>query len=77
MHAEAAAAFDIAKLDRAFLNDPYPIYRALRQNDPVHRMADGTYFLTRYDDLVAVYRDARTWSSDKTVQDAIRRQPSL
>jgi len=66
--AEKAAGFDINRLDRAFLDDPYPTYRALREHDPVHRMPDGSYFLTRYDDLVAVYRDAQNWSSDKTVQ---------
>lgn len=64
---ERAAAFDLKRLDPAFLDDPYPTYRALREHDPVHRMPDGSYFLTRYDDLVAVYRDARTFSSDKTV----------
>ena len=31
-------------------------------------MADGSYFLTRYDDLVEVYRDTKTWSSDKKLQ---------
>jgi cytochrome P450 len=60
-----AAAFDIKRLDQTFLDDPYPTYRALREHDPVHRMPDGSYFLTRYDDLVEVYRDAATWSSDK------------
>src|SRR6184192_4246630 len=65
--AELAAAFDLKHLDRAFLDDPYPTYRALREYDPIHRMPDGTYFLTRYDDLVDVYRDARTWSSDKKI----------
>src|SRR6266704_5389693 len=64
----AALAFDLRKLDRRFLEDPYPTYRALREHNPVHRMPDGSYFLTRYDDLVAVYHDAKTWSSDKTVQ---------
>jgi len=64
---EIAAAFDLSRLDRAFLDDPYPTYHALRQYDPVHRMANGSYFLTRYDDLVAIYRDARTWSSDKKI----------
>ena len=64
---ERAAAFDLKRLDPAFLDDPYPTYRALREHDPVHRMPDGSYFLTRYDDLVAVYRDAGTWSSDKTI----------
>ncbi len=61
----AAAAFDVRKLSAEFLDDPYPTYRALRQFDPIHRMADGSYFLTRYDDCLAVYRDADTWSSDK------------
>jgi len=28
-------------------------------------MPDGSYFLTRYDDLNTVYRDVATWSSDK------------
>ncbi len=66
--ADMAADFDLNRLDRAFLDDPYPTYRALRERDPVHKMPDGSYFLTRYDDLVAVYHDAKTWSSDKTVQ---------
>ncbi len=61
------ASFDLARLDRAFLDDPYPTYRALREHDPVHRMPDGSCFLTRYDDLVAVYHDAKTWSSDKKI----------
>jgi cytochrome P450 len=65
---QLAAGFDLNRLDRAFLDDPYPTYRALREHDPVHRMPDGSYFLTRYDDLVAVYRDAKSWSSDKTLQ---------
>ncbi len=66
-HRELAAAFDLKHLDPAFLDDPYPTYRALRAHDPVHRMPDGSYFLTRYDDLVEVYRDAKTWSSDKRI----------
>jgi cytochrome P450 len=61
----AAAAFDLKKLSGKFLEDPYPTYHALRQFDPVHRMPDGSYFLTRYDDCLAVYRNTETWSSDK------------
>jgi len=64
---ERAAAFDVKRLDRAFLDDPYPTYRALCEHDPVHLMPDGSYFLTRYDDLIEVYRDAQTWSSDKKI----------
>ncbi len=64
---ERAASFDLKRLDPEFLDDPYPTYRALREHDPVHRMPDGSYFLTRYDDLAAVYGDATTWSSDKKI----------
>jgi cytochrome P450 len=61
----AVASFDLKRLSPAFLEDPYPSYRALREHDPVHRMPDGSYFLTRYDDCLAVYRDPQVWSSDK------------
>jgi len=63
----AALAFDLKRLDQHFLDDPYPLYRALREHDPIHPMPDGSWFLSRYDDCVAVYRDAETWSSDKRV----------
>ena len=62
----AALAFDSNRLDAAFLEDPFPIYHLLRRHDPVHRNPDGSYFLTRYDDVLAVYRDRRM-SSDKQV----------
>jgi cytochrome P450 len=64
---EAALAFDLKKLDPRFLDDPYPLYRALREHDPVHRMPDGSYFLSRYDDCAEIYRDPATWSSDKKI----------
>src|SRR6266849_4526872 len=63
----AALAFDLRKLDRRFLEDPYPVYRALREHDPVHRMPDGSYFLSRYEDCAEVYRDPACWSSDKKI----------
>ena len=62
-----ARDFDIKRLDASFLDDPFPTYRALREHDPIHRMPDGSYFLSRYDDCAAVYRDPDTWSSDKRI----------
>ncbi|WP_119166022.1 cytochrome P450 [Algihabitans albus] len=62
-----ALAFDLREIDRAFLDDPYPTYRLLRAFDPVHRQPDGGVFLTRYDDVAAVYRDRR-FSSDKKIE---------
>ena len=61
------ADFDLRQLSAEFLENPYPTYGALRRFDPVHRLPDGSYFLTRYDDCLSVYRDAATWSSDKKV----------
>ena len=66
--AALAAGFDLKALPAGFLDDPYPWYHRLRRHDPVHRCPDGSYFLTRYDDLAAIYRDVRRFSSDKKVE---------
>ena len=60
-----AASFDLTKLSSDFYADPYPYYRALRDHEPVKHMPDGSWFLTRYDDIVPVYRDFKVFSSDK------------
>ena len=62
-----ASGFDLKKLSAEFLADPYPTYRALRDFDPIHRMPDDSYFLTRYEDCLSVYRNTGTWSSDKKI----------
>jgi len=66
--ADIAASLDLRALPPDFYANPYPVYALLRETEPVRRMPDGTYFLTRYADLVAVYRDAQTFSSDKKVE---------
>ena len=66
--AQAIAAvrdFDLRRLPAGFYANPYPYYRALREQAPVHRLPDGGYFLSRYADCVAVYKDAASFSSDK------------
>ena len=60
-----AAAFDLRHLPDSFYDDPFATYRALREHEPVRRMADGSVFLTRYADIAAVYKDTATFSSDK------------
>jgi len=59
------AGFDPARLPPSFFDDPYPTYAALRRRSPLHRCPDGSYFLTRYADLDAVYRDRSHFSADK------------
>ena len=62
---ELAASFNLEKLTPEFYANPYPTYRALRENEPVKRLPNGSYFLTRYDDLVAAYKSTKVFSSDK------------
>ena len=57
--------FDPARLSAGFFADPYPTYAALQRDAPVHPCPDGSYFLTRYADLDAIYRDRTHFSSDK------------
>ncbi|WP_025599623.1 cytochrome P450 [Burkholderia sp. WSM2230] len=63
-----ARDFDLRHLSPEFYANPYPVYHALRAHEPVKRMPDGSLFLTRFRDVQAVYRDPKTFSSDKTVE---------
>ena len=62
---EVSARFDLAHLPPEFAAHPYPVYRALREHAPVKQMPDGSWFLTRYYDILHVYRDPKVYSSDK------------
>ena len=61
-----ATSFDLNTIDSQFITDPYPILANLREHDPVHVNPDGSLYLTRYEDVRAVYQD-KTMVSDKTV----------
>jgi cytochrome P450 len=60
--------FDLRNLPADFLANPYPVYAALRTSEPMKRLPDGAYFLTRHADLISVYKDANTFSSDKRIE---------
>ena len=64
--AALAREFDLARAPAEFIDDPYPYYAALRTHDPVHAMPAGV-LLTRYEDILGVYRDPRA-SSDKKIE---------
>jgi cytochrome P450 len=51
--------FTLNPMDPAFVADPYPTYRRLRAEDPVHHSPLGFWVLTRYDDVIAALRDPR------------------
>ena len=64
---QQASDFDINKIGQAFLDDPFPTYKLLRKNDPVHLNPDGSYFLTRYDDVVQSFRHPAMSSEKKSI----------
>jgi cytochrome P450 len=57
--------FNIFAPPPAFYESPYPYYNALRELEPVHTNADGSVYLTRYEDVRRVYR-TKGMTSDKT-----------
>ncbi|GAB4116453.1 MAG: cytochrome P450 [Rubrivivax sp.] len=61
---ELAAGFRLADPPPGFADDPVPVWHALRRHSPVHELAPGVLYLTRYDDVLAVYRSPHV-SSDK------------
>lgn len=64
--------------DPEFYSDPYPVYRLLREESPVLRVADAegggssetvyssgiSWWITRYDDARSVLKDFKTYSHD-------------
>ncbi len=62
--AALAREFRLTDVPDDFFDDPYRYYALLRTHDPVHDLGGGSVFLTRYEDVAALYRDSRA-SSDK------------
>lgn len=58
------ATFSLLAPPPGFAENPYPLFAQLRQHSPVHAIAPNSWLLTRYCDVLAVYRSAHV-SSDK------------
>ncbi len=51
-------------INAEILKDPYPFYRALREQQPIYQEADyGVYLVSRYEDIVEVNRQPEVFSS--------------
>jgi cytochrome P450 len=74
---DLAHNFDIERLTPEFVANPYPTYRALREHAPIKLLPNGSYFLTRYDDLVGIYKSTKLFSSDKKKEFAPKYGDSL
>jgi cytochrome P450 len=62
-----AAEFELTAPPDGFIDDPYPVYAALREHAPVRVLSSGAVFLSRYEDVAAVYRLSQA-SSDKRLE---------
>lgn len=62
--ASASAAAVFAPRSGETWRDPFGMYRALRDHDPVHQVVNGDYWvLSRFADVFAAARDTATFSS--------------
>lgn len=60
----------------AFLRDPYPLLRELRDLAPVHRSEVlGGWLLTRYDDVMVTFRDVDHYSNEGRLSKAVEYLP--
>lgn len=70
----ADAALDALLESPDFVQDPYPVFRRLREGSPVHAVERwGCWLLTRADDIDATIRDTRRFSSAHRVTRVIER----
>jgi hypothetical protein len=57
-------------LEPGFRDDPYSVYRRLREKDPIHRSRlFGGSLVTRYRDIEAILRDPRFSADDRSRPD--------
>src|SRR5271166_4138446 len=61
--------FDLTDPECFATQDPHPVFKRLRAEDPIHwttgRISRGFWSITRYEDVLTVYRDADKFSSQR------------
>ncbi|MGW4369323.1 cytochrome P450 [Nocardia takedensis] len=68
MTTTADAALEFDPHSDSFFTDPYPIYRRLRDEQPVHHNPRlGFWALSRYHDVLPAMKDYRTYSSARGI----------
>ena len=65
--AATAREFDLSKVSNAFALNPYPDFKTLRRYAPICKQPDGSYVLSRYEEVKQVLGDAELFSSDKKI----------
>ena len=76
MAATFLATVDDLLVSKEFMEDPYPILRRLREEDPVHWSDSiGGWILTRYDDMVTTFKDVSHYSNEGRLAKAVEYLP--
>ncbi len=66
--ADTANKFKFDPFSHEIHHDPYPHYKALRENDPVYYNEErGFWLLTKYEDVFQAFRDFKNFSNIKGV----------
>ena len=69
-------ALDDLLVSQEFMQDPYPLLRQLREEDPVHWSDSiGGWILTRYDDMVTTFKDTAHFSNEGRLAKAVAYLP--
>ena len=77
MSSTSVNALDELLVSKEFLEDPYPILRRLREEDPVHWSDSiGGWILTRYDDMVTTFKDVSHYSNEGRLAKAVAYLPA-
>lgn len=63
-----ASTFNLRALPQGFIDNPFPFYAALRDFAPFSQQSADTWLVSRHADLVAIYKDNITFSSDKQAE---------
>ncbi len=77
MPATSLKALDDLLVSQDFMEDPYPILRQLREEDPVHWSDSiGGWILTRYDDMATTFKDVGHFSNEGRLGKAVEYLPA-
>jgi cytochrome P450 len=77
MKDSSAATFDEVLVSKAFLADPYPVLRQLREDNPVHWSESiGGWVLTKYDDIITTFKETERYSNEGRLARAIEYLPA-
>src|SRR5579862_9049805 len=76
MPSGSMAILDELLVAKEFMEDPYPVLRQLREEDPVHWSDSiGGWILTRYDDMLTTFKGTSIYSNEGRLAKAVAYLP--